>query len=128
MNILEASKILEVWKQWSYPFHSLLFSIFMGEIPESLLPYPKQLLAEALNTMYKIHLNSGNTKYAEAISNTIPFLMFYSDDDTAIKKIAQIYAIPDISKSFSESFTHFKNEWVDWINKQGDSPGANLNE
>jgi len=120
MNQSEATTIFNVWSKWAYPYHQLLFSIFQEQIPESFLPYPKQLLEEALNAVSKAYFDSGDYEYSKAIQNTIPFLMFYSKDEDALKNSATCFSIPGMANILTDSITRFKNEWVEWIkNKEG---------
>jgi hypothetical protein len=53
MTPIEAEEIFKVWKEWYWPCHFLLDSVFGPGIPESFLPYPKDVLEEALNIIAK---------------------------------------------------------------------------
>lgn len=116
MTITEALEIFEVWKQWFWPFHSLLFSIFKGYIPESFLPYPKNVLNEALEEILKLH--DEKSKEYEAINTTKSFLLsFYVNDKYAFEGFLHSLAMPGMVEITSENIKKFTNDWIIWQKK-----------
>jgi hypothetical protein len=111
MNQSEAFEIYKVWAKWCYPYHQLLFSVFQSDIPESFLPYPKQILEEALNAISEIYFNSGKKELSNAIQNTIPFLLFYKDDETALKNSAFCFSIPQMPTTVTQLHALKMNGW-----------------
>jgi hypothetical protein len=116
MKIEEAIKIYEVWQLWFWPFHSLLFSIFHSNIPESFLPYPKNILYEALDEILKLH--NENSKEYEAINFTKSSLLcMYSNDKEAFENCFKKLSIPGMVEITSKNIKKFTTDWVNWIKK-----------
>ena len=58
MEIKEVFEIFDIFRNWSYACHIILHITFMGNIPESFLPYSIDTLYEALTMV----ANSGLTQ------------------------------------------------------------------
>ncbi len=86
MNLKTADTIRKDWGKFLEITHGSLMLIFLANIPESLLPYPKKTIEEALNIVAEHFHNQGNIQAVQAIQTTIPFLMGYVSDKEAIKK------------------------------------------
>lgn len=116
MTIAEAIKIYEVWQQWFWPFHSLLFSIFQSNIPESFLPYPKNILYEALDEILKLY-NEDSKEY-EAINFTKSSLLcFYSNDKDAFDMCLKKLEIPGMIDITVDNIKKFTSDWINWQKK-----------
>lgn len=83
MNIDRAIKIFDVWREWFYPCHLMLHTIFMGGIPESFLPYSVDDLNEALTMVANSHVY--DRKITDAIIGTRNFLSLYLNDEEALR-------------------------------------------
>lgn len=118
MTFTEAEKIFEVWQQWFWPFHSLLFSIFQSNIPESFLPYPKNILSESLEVILKLYDNNENSKEYEAINTTKSFLCFYVNDKDAFDRCFKKLSTPGMVQITSDNIKKFTNDWISWQNKR----------
>jgi hypothetical protein len=65
-------------------------SIFMQCAPESVLPFPKDTLGIALQTMAKHHHKSGNVRGVRLMQQVgISLSMLYKDDEEALLRFAK---------------------------------------
>lgn len=85
MNLKTADAIRMDWGKFLEITNGNLMMIFLTNIPESLLPYPKKTIEEALNIVAKHFHNQGNSEAVQTIQTTIPFLMNYVPDKEAIE-------------------------------------------
>lgn len=116
MTIAKANEIFEVWQQWYWPFHSLLFSMFQSNIPESFLPYPKNILYEALEEILKLY--NENSKEYEAINFTkSSILCFYTNDKDAFDMCLKKLAIPGMADITSNNIKKYTSDWISWYKK-----------
>jgi len=84
MNIEEADEIFESWKNY-IEISDKMRQVFT-EIPESFLPYPKDILIEALDIMTKEYRAEGKLDAAEDIQNSIIWhLSAYKEDAVALE-------------------------------------------
>ncbi|MBU0648937.1 hypothetical protein KJ969_02445 [Patescibacteria group bacterium] len=122
MTFDEANKIFKVWSQFFWPFHPVLFSIFLGKIPESFLPYPQDVLEEALNIVGKHYFDVGDYKTSEAMKGSIGSLCAYVKDEDALQSAAELFKWrcndQKAKEAFSISIANFKKDWKGWLEKQ----------
>jgi len=105
ITIEEADKIVSVWGLFleHAGFMSYLFS---GDIPESVLPYPKYLLVGAINKMAKYYHQQGHDKMVENLESTLIGLVSYANDKEAIKQASENFN----NKEWLEHFVPGLNE------------------
>lgn len=112
MTLEDAEKIYEVWKVY-LEFHDKLFRIFIGKIPESFLPFPKDILVEALgiigNTYFQIALAKDKENFKEIY---LSLGALYVDDEEAIEALMYKLSIPKVRKSLLE---HLKEAHMEWF-------------
>jgi hypothetical protein len=88
MTFTEAENIFKSWKEY-VNFANKLSQIF-SKIPESFLPYPLEVLEEALNVVAKKHFDNGDTEMAKNIQLTMAaFLFSHTNDEEAIISMNQ---------------------------------------
>lgn len=91
MTIEEARKILGVWGEYLESVHARLMTIFiLGSIPESLLPYTKAELQEAINTLAKLHFEMGDKETSEYTKTKAGPAFLYCDDSKSIDHLIEI--------------------------------------
>ncbi len=118
MDISEAKQIFDVWRKWVWPCHSMLFTIFCGQIPESFLPYPEDVLNEALTMMANYYYKYGNKEIAEAIIGTRDYISFYTKDEESVEMLKKLLEIPGMQEALLENISRYKKDWEDWLNKR----------
>ena|SRR4030042_5903937 len=120
MDIVEANKVFNVWRKWFWPCHDILSSFFgWHTIPESYLPYPKDVLYEALTMVANSNLYGESSK--EDIIGTRNCLIHYVKDEAALQdffKTMSIVTIPKMEEIMLIRLQRYKNNWGDWLEKQ----------
>jgi hypothetical protein len=118
MTIYEAKKISNIWSQWYCPTHFILFSIFGHHIPESFLPYPKDILEEALNIVAKLYYNNGDYQASKDIQESRSSFFTYEKDADALNRASKDFSNLEIMETRLRMISSFKKEWEGWLKKQ----------
>jgi hypothetical protein len=118
MDILEANKIYNNWRQWYWPCHFILHSIFLSSIPESFLPYPVDVLEEALNIVAKSYWGEGDRKYSDTIKQSIGSLLYYKKDEEALQNASENFSSPKMREVMLIYIANYKKDWISWLGKQ----------
>lgn len=92
MSIQTADTIRKDWGKFLEITNGNLMMIFFTKIPQSLLPYPKQSIKEALDIVSKHFSSIGNQDAVNTIESTLPLLEMYVDDEEAIKSAAKKFS------------------------------------
>ena len=118
MEILEAKKIFEAFRKWYWPCHFILDTVFFGKKPESFLPFPKDVITEALSIMEKYYHDIGNTKIADSIqtSNTVMY-MSYTKDEEALEDALKWFSNPKLVEATKFKIEKFKKELEEFKKK-----------
>ena len=110
MTLTEADEILNIWGKYIENINGKLMRLF-SPIPEFLLPFPKDVLSEALNICAKRYHEEGNHKAVESIQTAASVLMFYAADDEAISKAGGKFSNPAWRKAFLPSLKKSQSTW-----------------
>jgi len=122
MEYSEANKIWNIWRGWYWPCHFILDSIFFGSIPESFLPYPQEVLEEALNIIAKSYWDEGDKNISKDIQGTMCSLQTYEKDEEALESLAKNLSNPEMIKVRLTCIANYKKDWIKWLenkNKMG---------
>lgn len=92
MDLKLADKIRLDWGKFLEISNGPLMMLFMSKIPQSLLPYPKEKIIEALDLVAQHFAIMGNEKAVKTIESTKPFLELYVDDQEAIGEAAKNFS------------------------------------
>lgn len=85
---------------------SFLTMVFLNDIPESFLPYPKRILVGALERSRRYFMSIGNKDHASVISSVMIGLVGYNNnDDEAFEKAAKNFSDPNWRKIFLKSIS-----------------------
>lgn len=114
MTLEEAENVFDVCKHWFYPIHSLLFSIFMSNIPISFLPYSKNIIDESLKIMCDLYEKDGNKEASDTIKTLIGMMCFYVDDAEAFNKLKIKLEMNGLPEALITRIFKFKKDWVEW--------------
>lgn len=95
MNTQEAQIIFSNFLKIHWPWnHFALRSIFFSKIPESFLPYPKQVIADAIRVLMESDYIDYKEYSKEYINNILKkvhiALDLYVSDDVAVKQLVTI--------------------------------------
>ncbi len=121
MKLSEAEEIFKVWQHFAYPMHSILHSIFLSNIPESLLPYPKDKLEEALNIVAKRFHDQGDYETSKAIQTNMAMLISYKDDNEALEQYADMVKNPKMREAVIEGMKKRTTEYKEWAINRADN-------
>ena len=116
MTLNEALIIFKSWQD--YMEIADKFFRLMLPIPESFLPYPADILEEALNIVAKHYFDSGNERMAEIIQETMAAYLSLTirTDAEAItemkKRLDFIEQNPDLKKGFLKSLKESQDSWI----------------
>jgi hypothetical protein len=115
MTIEEAQKVFKAWQEY-VEIADKLQQVF-AVIPESFLPYPKGILAEALNTTAKSYFDAGNRRMSDNILNSMAaWLTCAKEDDEAIaamkKELDLRLGNPDLRKATIEALRRTQESWA----------------
>lgn len=89
MDLKLADRIRLDWGKFLEISNGPLMMLFMSKIPQSLLPYPKEKIIEALEIVIQHFAILGNSEAVKTTESTKPLLEFYVDDQEAIKAAAK---------------------------------------
>ena len=120
MNFTEANKIFKIWSKWYWPSHFILHSVFLNKIPESFLPYQKNVLEEALNIIAKQYYDNGDFKVSKNIQESIASLAAYVRDDDALQQVSDRLSDVKMREAILIYISNFKKDWKNWLDKQED--------
>ena len=124
MTINEAQVIFKSWQ--TYMEIADKFNRLMLPVPESFLPYPADVLEEALNIIAKYFFDSGDKKMSENIINSMSYLLPFfmtkaetrsrcTDEEviTDMKKMSDlIEQDPKLKKALLKSLKECQDSWV----------------
>jgi hypothetical protein len=118
---------LVIFKSWQdYMEIADKFNRLMLPVPESFLPYPADILEEALNIVAKHYFDSGNKRMSENIKETmsylLPFFMTKAEtgsrrtDAEAITDMKKILDLieqdPKLKKTLLKSLKECQDSWI----------------
>jgi hypothetical protein len=117
MDIEHATKVFNAWHGYM-EIAAKLDKLFLpvGGIPESLLPYPKKEIQEAIDIILECYKSEGNKKQYDAVVNTeLFFLEDYIDDEKAIELLANSKMLKDkgLQKTIAETLKEVQETWLD---------------
>jgi hypothetical protein len=118
VTLNEAYGIFSVWKNWHWPCHFLLNSVFCATIPESFLPYPPDVLEEALNIVAKDFFDRGDIQTSKKIQEAMCSLLCYKKNEEAWEAAAKFFSNPEMMKACLGFVENFKRDYISWSKKQ----------
>jgi hypothetical protein len=85
MSLEEADTIRDAWGKFLEVSNHQLLSLFGGYIPESLLPYPKAKIIEAMSIYIDHLMQDDDEQTAHIAESSLGFLQAFTDDKLAIR-------------------------------------------
>jgi hypothetical protein len=108
----EASKIVVIWGKYVEYIFGKLMVVFGGHIPESLLPFPKNTLSEALNMVAEHHRSIGNNDGVKTIEAVSAFLAAFVDDETALLLAAKNFSDTEWRNALIPGLKKIQDAWI----------------
>jgi hypothetical protein len=112
MTLQEASQIVVMWGKYVEYIFGKLMVVFSARIPESLLPFPKKTLNEALDILAEHHRCMGNKNGVETIKAVAGYLDAYVNDEEALLQAAKNFSDPEWRKAFIPSLQKLQETWI----------------
>lgn len=112
------NEALIIYKSWQdYMEIGDKFFRLMLPIPESFLPYPADILEEALNIVAEHYFDSGNKRMAEIIEETMAYIPLTGRTDAEAitemkKRLDFIEQNPDLKKVLLKSLKESQDSWI----------------
>jgi len=114
MVLEEAKKVFKSWQEYQEINDKLIKFFFFFGIPESFLPYPQEVLEEAINFVAKYYFDAGDHETSNDIRRTIGFLAFYKKDKEVLDEIMNIKEVlkdPSIQESIMDGLKKARDIW-----------------
>ncbi len=125
MTVQEADKIRKIWGIYLEYCFGRFNMLFQGNIPESLLPFPKPVLEEALNILDRHYFEQKDKHAMNLMRETSMLLELYHDDISMLDKAGKNFNNPELRKKIADSI----KEWqLDWLKTQTHILGFDLYE
>jgi len=114
MTLEEANRIFRAWQEY-IEISDKLRQLFVT-IPESFLPYPSDVLEEALNVVAKDYFDSGDKETSKKIQELLVYhLAAYTDDAEALegmeKKLALTLINPELKDAVITNLKRTRDSW-----------------
>lgn len=112
MTLETANVVFKKWQEY-IEINDKLTKIFTS-LPESFLPYPIEILEEALNIVAKKYFDAGDFKTSRDIQRIMATLLFYKDDEDAIKEISDniILKTPELRMAYLKNLKEARDSWA----------------
>ena len=112
MTLNEADKIVQIWGKYLEYASGKITMIFGTRIPESLLPYPKDILLDALNIMAEHYHKTGNQREVKLLQETAAELIAYVNDEEALLQATKNFNDPKWREAMLPAIKEFQNDWI----------------
>ena len=113
MTLDEANRIAHIWGRYIEYCQDRLRALFIAGIPESLLPYPLETIEEAINIASKHYHDAGDLKASKLLTDSLfRCLVFYKDDETALKGAAVKFNLPNVREAISSNMKAVQKSWI----------------
>lgn len=112
MEVERAQRVVDIWGKHLEHCYGKLNMIFMAKIPESFLPFPKDVIEEATNIVAKHWFDVGNKEASTKIQSTISFLGFYEEDEKALLNAAKNFNDKKFRDAILPAFKKLQSEWL----------------
>lgn len=105
MSVEEAQEVMVGVGKFFEVANGPLMMLFKSKIPETLLPYPKPVILEALNLAKNLSEEQGNNDLANALGSQLAFVeLMYVDNEDCIKEFIKNWHDPTFHKSIKDTF------------------------
>lgn len=112
MILSDANKIFQIWGKYLEYTHGKVAMIFMLDIPESFLPFPKVILSEAFQIMSNHYQETNNLKGLNLIRETSILLSMYKDDEESLLEASKNFSNPEWCEHLIPAFKEFQIDWM----------------
>lgn len=112
MTIREAGKIVEIWGRY-LEFCSKLIVVFGHKIPDSFLPFPKDILDEAIDIIIDQYHKEGNKHMINVLEESrYDLYIRYVNDEEALINAAEMFSNSELRQALATSLKELQQEWI----------------
>jgi hypothetical protein len=111
-ELIDADKVVGVWGKYLECCQDRLSAVFLGGIPESLLPYPVQVIEDALNDMARYYHSRGDHDAVAVIQGVMGPLASYRADRDALANAAKTFSTPAMEEIVLERLRAVQRRWI----------------
>lgn len=115
MSLEFADAIRMEWGKFCELTSGSLILLFMGRIPQSLLPYPRETIEEAMNIITKHFSAQGDDETVAICEQSTSTLLFFVDDEEAIKNAGKNFNNEEILKAFLPKLGEKQKEQLKYL-------------
>mgnify|MGYP000097137762 CR=1 FL=1 len=112
MTLSEANKIVRVWGDYIEYCQDRLQAVFLGCIPKSLLPYPPEIIEEALNIAAKHYHDIGEYENYKLLHESHRCLAAYVKDEDALEGAVMAFNIPEVKEKIISNMKKVQKNWI----------------
>lgn len=111
MTFEHADKIVTIYGRY-LEYCSKITFVFLTKIPESFLPFPKDIIEEALNIMAEHYYKIGDMHGVNLMRETCAELIPYIDDEEALLEAAKLFNNKEWRDAFIPSLKQMQKDWL----------------
>lgn len=108
MKFSEVNEIYTAWQDYQ-EIHGKLVTLSVY-LPESFLPYPKDMLEEALDIVAKKYFEDGNNRLYKAVLKTKESLLYYREDAEALVLLEKVLNMVNSDKKLKTTVLECWND------------------
>ncbi|MEI6143972.1 MAG: hypothetical protein WCP91_00030 [Candidatus Berkelbacteria bacterium] len=113
MTLEEVDKILPIYGKYVEYAEGILMYIFSTKIPESFLPFPKDILYEAFHIAIEHHQKLGDKRMVRIYQEqSVVVTGFYVNDDEALSRAAKDFNDPKRCEFLLSSWKDRQKNWI----------------
>ncbi len=115
LSLEQADRVREVWGIFLEFTNGTLLTVFRGAIPESLLPYPKPIIEEALTLLEEHWRAEGNTAAADAMASSQSGLVLYVPDSQALNETTKKLSNKEMLESVKQNINNQQKRNLEYL-------------
>ncbi len=112
MELEKAENIVRIWGIFLEHSFGKLNLLFMAKIPDFFLPFPKETIEVAVNTIAEMHHNAGNTEAVNSLQSTLPYLIGFIDNEQAIINAAKLFKDDKYRDKILPALKRNQDNWI----------------
>jgi pyruvate/2-oxoacid:ferredoxin oxidoreductase alpha subunit len=102
MDLEEADRIRDAWGKFLEVANPGLMRVFGAQIPEAVLPYPKEKIEEAMDICIDYFKDEDNEQLVETFKATKAMLIAYGNSEAAVEAASNKFKNPEFLKVFNK--------------------------
>lgn len=117
MTMKQLERIKDDWGRFLEITNGNLSEVFLFPLPECFLPYPKETIRKAMETLAEMYSLQGSEEGAEIVRRTIPLLEMYQDNEEVLEKFAERLKDKKYLKTIKSRFNDTQQKHLEYVLK-----------